>query len=43
MYSDNMGNARNFEYLSEFEAKIKNTLEGYSRAQMGSFGQTSLK
>ncbi len=42
-YSDNMQNARKFEYLGEFEAKIKNTLDAYSGAQMGSFGQTSLK
>ncbi len=34
---------RKFEYLGEFEAKIKNTLGGYSGALMGSFGQTSLK
>jgi hypothetical protein len=38
-----MRNALKFEYLSEFEAKIENTLDGYSGAQMGSFGQTSLK
>jgi hypothetical protein len=42
-YSDNTRNARKFEYLSEFEAKIENTLDAYSGAQMGSFGQTSLK
>jgi hypothetical protein len=41
--SDNTRNARKFEYLGEFEAKIKNTLDGYSGALMGSFGQTSLK
>jgi hypothetical protein len=42
--SDNTLNARKFEYyLGEFEAKIKNTLDGYSGALMGSFGQTSLK
>jgi hypothetical protein len=41
--SDNTQNARKFEYLGEFEAKIKNTLNGYFRALMGSFGQTSLK
>jgi hypothetical protein len=42
-YSDNTWNARKFEYLSEFEVKIKNTSDGYSGAQMGSFGQISLK
>jgi hypothetical protein len=42
-YSDNPWNARKFEYLGEFEAKIENTSDGYSRALMGSFGQTSLK
>jgi hypothetical protein len=42
-YSDNTRNAQKFEYLGEFEAKIKNTLDAYSEAQMGSFGQTSLK
>jgi hypothetical protein len=42
-YSDNTWNARNFEYLDEFEAKIENNLDAYSGAQMGSFGQTSLK
>ncbi len=42
-YSDNTRNARKFEYLGEFEAKIENTLDAYSGAQMGSFGQTSLK
>ncbi len=41
--SDNTQNERKFEYLGEFEAKIKNTLDGYSGALMGSFGQTSLK
>ncbi len=41
--SDNTRNARKFEHLGEFEAKIKNTLDGYSGALMGSFGQTSLK
>ncbi len=39
--SDSTWNARKFEYLGEFEAKIKNTLDGYSGALMGSFGQTS--
>jgi hypothetical protein len=38
-----MWNARKFEYLSEFEAKIENTLDSYSGAEMCSFGQTSLK
>jgi hypothetical protein len=38
-YSDNMRNARKFE----FEVNIENTLDGYSGAQMDSFGQTSLK
>jgi hypothetical protein len=38
-----MRNARKFEYPSEFEAKLGNTSDGYSGAQMGSFGQTSLK
>jgi hypothetical protein len=42
-YSDNTWNARKFEYLGELETKIKNTLDAYSGAQMGSFGQTSLK
>jgi hypothetical protein len=42
-YSDNMRNAQKFEYLGKFEAKIENTLDDYSGAQMGSFGQTSLK
>ncbi len=42
-YSDNTRNARKFEYLVEFEVKIENTLDAYSGAQMGSFGQTSLK
>jgi hypothetical protein len=42
-YSDNTQNARKFEYLGESEAKIENTLDAYSGAQMGSFGQTSLK
>jgi hypothetical protein len=42
-YSDNTRIARKFEYLGEFEAKIKNTLDAYSGAQMGSLGQTSLK
>jgi hypothetical protein len=37
-----MRNAGKFEYLSEFEDKIVNTLAGYSGAQMGSFGQTSV-
>jgi hypothetical protein len=41
--SDNTRNVQKFEYLGEFEAKIKNTLDGYSGALMGSFGQTSLK
>jgi hypothetical protein len=41
--SDNTLNARKFEYLGEFEAKIKNTLDGYSGDLVGSFGQTSLK
>ncbi len=41
--SDNTRNAQKFEYLGEFEAKIENTLDGYSGALMGSFGQTSLK
>jgi hypothetical protein len=41
--SDNTQNARKFKYLGEFEAKIKNTLDSYSGALMGSFGQTSLK
>jgi hypothetical protein len=40
---DNTQNARKFEYLGEFEAKIENTLDGFSGALMGSFGQTSLK
>ncbi len=35
-------NARKFEYVGEFEAKIENTLDGYSGAQMVSFGQISL-
>jgi hypothetical protein len=34
---------REHKYLGEFEAKVKNTLDGYSGALMGSFGQTSLK
>jgi hypothetical protein len=38
-----MRNARKFEYLGEFEDKIENNLDGHSGAQMGSFGQTSLK
>jgi hypothetical protein len=38
-----MHNAQKFEYVGEFEAKIENTLDGYSGAQVGSFGQTSLK
>jgi hypothetical protein len=42
-YSDNTRNARKFEHLSKFEAKIENTLDDYLGAQMGSFGQTSLK
>ncbi len=42
-YSDNARNARKFQYLGEFEAKIENTLNAYSGAQMGSFGQTSLE
>jgi hypothetical protein len=42
-YSDNTQNARKFQYIGEFEAKIENTLNAYSGAQMGSFGQTSLK
>jgi hypothetical protein len=42
-YSDNTRNARKFKYLAEFEAKMENTLDAYSGAQMGSFGQTSLK
>ncbi len=42
-YSDNTRNARKFEYLGEIEAKIENTLDAYSGAQMGSFGQTNLK
>ncbi len=42
-YSDNTRNARKFEYLGKFEAKIENTLDGYSGAQIGSFGLTSLK
>ncbi len=41
-YSDNTRNARKFKYLIDFEAKAENTLDGYSGAQMGSFGQTSL-
>jgi hypothetical protein len=41
--SDNTRNARKFEYLGEFDAKIKNTLDGYSGALMGSLGQTSFK
>jgi hypothetical protein len=41
--SDNTWNARKFEYLGEFKVKIKNTLDGYSGALMGSFDQTSLK
>ncbi len=41
--SDNTRNARKFEFLGEFEAKIKNTLDDYSGALMDSFGQTSLK
>jgi hypothetical protein len=41
--SDSTQNARKFEYFGEFEAKIENTLDGYSGALMGSFGQTSLK
>jgi hypothetical protein len=40
-YSDITWNAQKFEYLGEFEAKIENTLDAYSGAQMGSFGQTS--
>jgi hypothetical protein len=42
-YSDNTRNARKYDYLGEFEAKIENTLDAYSEAQMGSFVQTSLK
>jgi hypothetical protein len=42
-YSDNTRNARKLEYFGEFEAKIENTLDAYSGAQLGSFGQTSLK
>jgi hypothetical protein len=42
-YSDNTRNPRKFQYLGEFEAKIENTLDAYSGAQMGSFGQTSLE
>jgi hypothetical protein len=42
-YSDNTWNARKFEYLGEFKAKIENTLDAFSGAQMGSFGETSLK
>jgi hypothetical protein len=34
--SDNMWNARKFEYLGELEARIENTLDGYSGALMGS-------
>jgi hypothetical protein len=30
-------------HIGEFEAKIENTLYAYSGAQMGYFGQTSLK
>jgi hypothetical protein len=41
--SDNTRNAQKFEYLGELEAKIKNTLDGYSGALMGFFGQTSLR
>ncbi len=41
--SDNTRNARKIEYLGEFEAKIKNTLDCCSGALMGSLGQTSLK
>jgi hypothetical protein len=40
---DNTQNAQKFLYLSKFEAKIENTLDGYSGVQMGSFGQSSLK
>jgi hypothetical protein len=42
-YSDNTRNAQKFQYLGELEAKIENTLDAYSGAQMGSFGPTSLK
>jgi hypothetical protein len=40
---DNTGKTIKFECLGEFEDKIKNTLGEKSGAQMGSFGQTSLK
>jgi hypothetical protein len=38
-----MRNARKFEHFGKLEAKIENTSGSTSKAQIGSFSQTSLK
>jgi hypothetical protein len=38
-----MRNARKFEHFGKLEAKIENTSGSKSKAQVGSFSQTSLK
>ncbi len=41
--SDNTRNAQKFEYLGEFEAKIENTLDGYSGDSDGFFWPNQFK